>query len=158
MSDSPALHPDVEALAFLLGTWKGKGHGSYPGIDDFEYLEVATYTHVGKPFLTYSQRTRDATTGEPLHAETGYLRPGVDGVVELVLAHPSGLVEVQLGQLSGHTLTFSGGAVHATPTAKPVESVTRTIEVTDSVQRYSMEMAAVGQPEQFHLAAQLGRD
>ena len=45
------LHPDLNPLAWLIGTWRGKGRGEYPGIEPFEYNHEVVFNHDGRPFL-----------------------------------------------------------------------------------------------------------
>jgi len=155
-----APHPDLGPLARLIGTWSGEGEGHYPTIEPFRYRERVEFTHAGKPFLAYRQTTVDLRTTLPAHAEAGYLRAVGRGRVELVLAHPTGLVEVAEGTVEerpdGLELRLRS-AVHRTPTAKEVTAVERHVRVGGEVLRYDVAMAAVGQPLQHHLAAELRR-
>ena len=157
-----ALHPEIAALAPLLGTWAGEGDGRYPTIEPFRYREEVVFGHVGKPFLAYRQATVRLDTGMPAHAEAGYLRGVGGGRIELVLAHPTGIAELAEGTVeaatpAGLTVRLSSVAVRGTSTAKDVASVERTIVVEGDVLRYELAMAAVGQPHQHHLAAELHR-
>ena len=157
----PDLHPDLGALAPLLGTWAGRGAGKYPTIQPFEYLEEVVFTHVGKPFLAYAQKTGAVADGKPLHAETGYLRVPQPGHVELVLAHPNGITEIEVGNYSvtGDRIDveLSTTAIGLAPTAKEVTALGRSLRVDGDELSYSVRMGAMGQPLQDHLAAVLRR-
>ena len=148
------LHPLCEPLAPLLGTWRGTGRGSYPTIDDFDYLEELVFGHVGKPFLSMVQRSRHLKTGEPLHGEAGYLRALPDGAVELTVAQPSGITEVDVGTLTttsdGLIAELSSAQVGLTPTAKSVTAVRRRLHLAGETLVSELWMAAVGEADLIH--------
>lgn len=149
-------------LAALVGTWTGTGHGVYPTIESFDYLEEISFTDGGvKPFLFYVQRTRAVDDGRPLHAEAGYLR-WAGGAPELVIAQPTGMTEAHHGVVATDddgalVVTFDSVAVAATATAKRVDSVTRELRLVGDELSYELWMAAVGERHQLHLRATLTR-
>jgi hypothetical protein len=153
------VHPDVEPIAFLLGTWRGEGHGEYPTIASFDYGEEVRFGAVpGKPFLTYQQRTWALDDQRPLHAETGYWRPKPDGRLEVVLAHPTGISEIEEGTLAGTVIELIATSIGLAATAKEVKGLSRRFELVDpEVLRYEVALAAAGQPLQGHLTAELHR-
>lgn len=155
----PTLHENVASLGFLLGTWTGAGRGEYPTIEEpFDYGEEIRLSHVGKPFLAYTQRTWSLRDGTPLHSESGYLRAVGDSGVEFVVAHPTGIVEVYEGRAGpGTAVRLATIGVLTTPSAKQVDAVERDIDVADDELSYAVRMAAVGEPLTHHLSATLRR-
>ena len=154
------LHPGVAILAPLVGTWVGEGSGEYPTIEPFTYLEELTIGHTGKPFLTYTQRT-SGPDGRPLHAETGYFRVPAPGRIELVVAQPTGITEVDEGTVSVDgaviDIIVDATSIGLATSAKDVTALSRSFHLDGGDLTYTVRMGAVGQPLQHHLAAVLHR-
>jgi hypothetical protein len=151
------LNPVLKPVAFLLGTWWGEGEGEYSSIKPFRYREEIRFTHNGKTFLIYTQRTEAIDSGQPMHAEAGYLRVVGEGRVEFVIAQPIGYAEVSLGRVGGQRIDVECANVARTPTAKPVTSISRSFWLEGDTLRYELRMGMEGVPQARHLMAQLRR-
>jgi THAP4-like, heme-binding beta-barrel domain len=151
------LNPALKPVAFLLGTWRGEGEGQYPTIKTFRYREEMRFSHNGKAFLIYSQRTEAFDTGQPLHGETGYLRVVGEGRVEFVIAQPIGFAEISLGRVDAQRIDVESASVGRTPTAKPVTSISRSIWLEGETLRYELKMGMEGVPLGQHLLASFHR-
>jgi THAP4-like, heme-binding beta-barrel domain len=149
-------HPDLEPVAFLLGTWRGEGIGEYPGIEPFRYTEEITFDHVGDPFLLVTESSW-ALDGAPLHFERGTLRPLGDGRVDLALAHPIGVAEVAEGTVDGTTIALRSTGVARTSAGSPVTEIERRYGIVDGSLAYDLEMATEGMARTFHVRATLTR-
>jgi hypothetical protein len=161
MPDSPEPHPGLTPLLFLLGRWEGAGVVGYPTIESVNFGQEISFSHNGKPFLIYASRTwllgEDGTIGRPLAMETGFWRPQEDGGLEVVLAHPTGITEIYLGQVTGTKIEMATDAVVRTATAKEVTAGRRLYGLIGADLGWAYDMAAVGQPLQSHASAQLRR-
>jgi hypothetical protein len=139
----------------LAGRWRGGGEGSYPTIDGFTYTEELVVEPVpGRPLAHWRSRTRDAGTGEPRHAESGFLRATPAGI-EFVVAHGFGTVETAGGTFDDDVLALSSRTLTGTPTAKRIDVVERRYELGGATLRYTVSMAAVGLDLTHHLRATL---
>lgn len=162
---APELHPALEHLAFLLGTWHGLGVGGYPTIEEFRYEQEVAFTHDGRPFLHYAARSWIVgAAGErirPAASEVGWWRPGPQARgVEVMLAHHSGVVEIYHGEVQFTKVELVTDVVARTETAKDVTGFSRLYGLVGDEPRdlaYAVDMAAVGQPLQPHLSARLSR-
>jgi len=159
--DGPPPHPDLAPLLFLLGRWEGAGVGGYPTIESFRFGQEITFRHNGKAFLSHVSRSwrldDDGTIGPPLNTESGYWRPQPGNRVELTLAHPTGIVEIYLGEISGTKIEMATDVVARTATAKEVTGGRRIYGLIGQDLGWAYDMAAMDQPLQSHLSAQLQR-
>jgi THAP4-like, heme-binding beta-barrel domain len=157
----PEPHPAITPLSFLLGRWEGAGVVGYPTIESANYGEEISFSHNGKPFLIYSSRTwllrEDGTIGPASHLEVGFWRPQPDNAVEVLITHPTGITEIYYGTVSGTKIEMATDAVVRTATAKEVTAGKRLYGLVGADLAYAFDMAAVGQPLQPHLSAQLKR-
>jgi hypothetical protein len=155
----PDLPAELEPLAFLIGTWRGQGLGGYPTLEkDFEFGQEITFEFYGKPLLAYTSRTWSLDGEErPMGREVGFWRPQPEHQVEVVLAHPTGFVEVYLGTVAFRKIELATDLVARTPSSKEVSAEKRMYGMVGEELMYAMDMAAVGQPLQPHLSARLSR-
>jgi hypothetical protein len=155
----PELHAALAPLSFLLGRWEGAGVVGYPTIESVNFGQEISFRHNGKPFLIYSSRTwlldSDGAIGRPLAVECGFWRPQPDRQLEVLLTHPTGITEIYLGEISGTRIEIATDAIARTATAKEVTAGKRLYGMIGGDLAYAYDMAAVGQPLQPHLSAQL---
>ena len=157
----PDLHPALLPLLPFVGRWRGTGRVGYPTIEDADYAQEVRFSHDGRPVLHYESRAWLIDEGgrpvRPSAREVGWWRPQPDDGVEVLLAHPTGLVEVYYGRIDGTKVELSTDAVVRTATAKEVTANRRLYGIVGGALLYAVDMAAVGQPLQPHLSARLVR-
>ena len=151
------VHPDLDPLAFLLGSWSGDGEGSYPTTTPFRFREEMRFEHVGDAFILYAQRSW-LTDGEPIHFESGVVRPGGTGRVEFALAHPLGLTEISEGTVEGTEIDAASTSLGRSATGDPVTRLVRRYRVEDGTLRYEIDMAMESTPMTFHVRGELRRN
>lgn len=156
------LHADCVPIAWLLGRWEGAGVGDYPTIEAFHFGQELTFGYTpGKPFLSYVSRSwildQDGSLVRPAAAETGYWRPQPEGKIEVLLTHPTGFVEIYLGDVEPAKIELATRGVLKTETAKDYRSGHRLYGLVEGRLMYVYEMAAMGHDLQPHLSAELKR-
>lgn len=160
---------ELAHISWLIGRWGGIGEGRYPTVEPFRYEQVVEFASDGRPFLEYrsvswivdadNNRIRRAAT------ESGYWRPRPDNGVELLLAHPTGFVEVWVGRVevtaihdarvTGARVALSTDAVVRTESSKEVTGGHRLYGLVDGRLLSTYDMVAMGHPLHNHLAIAL---
>ncbi|MFZ2173438.1 MAG: FABP family protein [Rhodococcus sp. (in: high G+C Gram-positive bacteria)] len=106
----PDLNPELLALLPLVGVWRGEGEGHDPAIGDYRFGQQIVVSHSGGAYLKWESQSwvldSEGTYVRPDLHESGFWRMSGDGVpgseneevVELLLTHSSGIVELFYGQ------------------------------------------------------------
>jgi hypothetical protein len=153
----------LRPLAWMIGRWEGAGVVGYPTIESVNFGQEVECRHDGRGFLEWHSHTwlLDQETGEkvrPLATELGFWRPQEDmREVELLLAHPTGVVEMYYGSMQPAKVELKTDGVMRSPHAKEYNAGTRLYGLVESQLFWVMDMAAVGQQLQSHVSAQLKR-
>ncbi|WP_235736651.1 FABP family protein [Nocardioides alcanivorans] len=155
------LHPDCAPIAWMLGTWRGNGHGDYPTIDKFQFGQELIFVHDGRPFFHYMARAwlidDEGNKVRDGAIETGFIRCRPEGKIEMLLTHASGVAEIWVGEAGDAKLEVQTDAVARTESAKEVTAGHRLYGYVEGDLLYAYDMAAMGQPLQPHLWARLQR-
>lgn len=162
MSSAPhiVLHPLVENMRPILGTWRGSGEGSFPSLSaSFRYTEELCFEalHVTKPVISYSHRTAHADTGAPMHRESGFMKVLPDGKFIWTVAQATGMAEIADGSWDGTVGTLCTTSTQIAGADK-VTNVSRHYTFKQSSLNYVISMATK-QVSQLtnHLTAALDR-
>lgn len=114
------IHEALKPIQWLIGTWETiSAKGQYPTIKNFVYSEVLKFESVGQPLLNYEARSRNPTTGAPMHLESGFLRikPGTNQLA-FMISHNFGLVVLEEGSASAKGLEFKSRSINRMSFAK----------------------------------------
>ncbi|GAB1822916.1 heme-binding beta-barrel domain-containing protein [Herbidospora sp. RD11066] len=153
------VHPDLEPIAFLLGHWEGAGVIGYPTMESANFGQEIVFEHNGKPFLSYRSRTwlldQKGEKVRPLASESGFWRVQPERQIEVMLAHPTGIIEIYVGEVVFHKIELITDVVARTVTSKDYAAGKRLYGLVNGNLMYAYEMAAVGLPLQDHASAEL---
>ena len=155
------LPRELAPLAWLIGRWEGAGVVGYPTIESANFGQEIVVTHDGRPFLEWQSRTwlldEEGNQLRPLATELGFWRPAEDGEVELLLVHPTGIVEMYYGKTEPTKIELQTDGVLRSPRAKDYSAAARLYGLVNSDLMWVMDMSAMGQPMTSHVSAQLKR-
>lgn len=136
-------------IAFLVGWWRGSGHGEFPTMDPFDYEEEIRFVDHGGTPLVYQQRAWSPDDGEPLHIETGIWRAAPDGRLVVTVALPR-VTEISEGTVVNGRIALATTAVRRAEGGAGLVAVRRSYEHAGGEIHYEVGMATADVPEVTH--------
>jgi len=157
----PRMAPELLGIAWMIGHWEGTGNGNVDG-EPGEFAVTVDFTENGAAYLHYiMQWFSTDDQGSPtrcLGVETGFWRPKADGEIEVVIAHPEGVAEIYVGQITGARIEIRTDLVARTTTAEvPVTGGHRLYGNVESDLMFAYDRGSADQDLQPYLWARLAR-
>lgn len=154
------IHEDIRPLAWLIGRWEGAGVVGYPSMSSRNFGQEIIVEHDGRPFLRWQTRSwlllEDGTVERPAAMEMGFWRMA-GGEAELLLTHPTGIVELYFGTAESAKIELRTDGVLRSSHAKEYNAASRLYGLVNSNLLWAMDMAATGHPMTAHASAELKR-
>jgi len=155
------LHPDLMPLAWLVGTWRGKGRGEYPNVPGFQFAQEVSFNHDGRAFLNYFSRSwiidENDEIVKPAASEVGFWRVKENNVLEVLLAHNTGIAEGWVGVVKGAKIQLEMDQGYSSPSAKIVTAGSRLYGLVEGELFFAYDMAYGGKKLQAHIWSTLPR-
>lgn len=157
------LQPALAPLAWLVGRWEGAGVVGYPSMSSMNFGQEVICTHDKRAFLRWESRTwlldEEGNLVRQSATELGFWRVLGSGEIELLLTHPTGILEMYVGEKDPErpAVQLRTDGVLRSPEAKEYNAATRMYGYVEGQLMWAMDMAAVGHPLQSHLSARLNR-
>ena len=155
------LHPDLNPLAWLVGTWGGKGRGDYPDTESFEYEQEIVFSHDGRPFLTYFSRSwiidTDGNRTSVGPSETGFWSVRPNNVLEVMISHSEGTTAGWLGRFDGPKIQLVLDRGYVAPSAHEIGAGERLYGLVHGELFTSTDISRDGFPIQAYTWATLPR-
>ena len=155
------LHPDLMPLAWLIGTWRGKGRGEYPNVPGFQFAQEVSFNHDGRAFLNYFSRSWIIDENDeiirPAASEVGFWRVKENNVLEVLLAHNTGIAEGWVGVVKGAKIQLEMDQGYSSPSAKIVTAGSRLYGLVEGQLFTSIDVAQDGHDLQAYMWSSLER-
>ncbi len=159
----PDLNPALLALLPLVGVWRGEGEGDAPELGAHRFGQQIAVTHDGGPFLAWESRVwlldEDGAYVRPLDRESGFWRITPDDVIECMLTHSSGLIEMFYGAPRNQTSwEMATDVVIRSASGPQAGGATRLYGIVEGGDLAYVEERAFGDGEpRPHMSARLAR-
>lgn len=163
LRDGPDLNPALLALLPLVGVWRGEGECDSPEFGNHHFGQQIVISHDGADYLTFEARSwmldSEGAYVKPTYRESGFWRITPDDVIEVMLSHSNGLIEMFYGAPRNQTSwEMSTDVVIRSASGPQFGNATRLYGIVEGGDLAYVEERVFGDsPQRPHMSARLSR-